>query len=62
MSTAVPANNCLNGTLRHDWGFDGVVVSDWGGVHDTREAAEAAIDGDGSDVRFRPASIWQSRF
>ena len=34
----------LNGTLRRDWGFDGVVVSDWGGVHDTREAAEAAID------------------
>lgn len=34
----------LNGILRRDWGFDGVVVSDWGGVHDTREAAEAAID------------------
>ena len=34
----------LNGTLRRDWGFDGVVVSDWGGVHDTREAAEAALD------------------
>ena len=52
----------LNGTLRRDWGFDGVVVSDWGGVHDTREAAEAAIDGDGSDVRFRPAVSGRAAF
>lgn len=34
----------LNEILREEWGFDGVVVSDWGGVHDTKAAAEAAID------------------
>jgi len=36
--------NLLNGTLRKDWKFDGMVVSDWGGVHDTKDAAEAALD------------------
>lgn len=29
----------LNQILKKDWKFDGVVVSDWGGVHDTKEAA-----------------------
>lgn len=30
--------------LREEWGFDGVVISDWGGVHDTRQAAEHGLD------------------
>ncbi len=34
----------LTKVLRDKWGFDGVVVSDWGGVHDTKEAAESGID------------------
>lgn len=34
----------LNGTLRQDWGFDGLIVSDWGGVHDTVLAAMSALD------------------
>lgn len=34
----------LNRILRDEWGFDGVVVSDWGGVHDTREAALCGLD------------------
>lgn len=34
----------LNGTLRNDWGYDGAVISDWGGVHDTVLAAESALD------------------
>lgn len=34
----------LNGVLREKWGFDGLIVSDWGGVHDTVEAATSALD------------------
>ncbi|TCO09710.1 glycoside hydrolase family 3 C-terminal domain-containing protein [Natronoflexus pectinivorans] len=34
----------LNKILREEWGFDGVVVSDWGGVHDTREAIFKGLD------------------
>ncbi|MDE6255025.1 MAG: glycoside hydrolase family 3 C-terminal domain-containing protein [Muribaculaceae bacterium] len=30
--------------LKGDWGFDGAVVSDWGGTHDTDEAIENGLD------------------
>lgn len=34
----------LNKILKDDWGFDGVVITDWGGAHDTREAALYGLD------------------
>lgn len=34
----------LNDILRRDWKFDGVVVSDWGGVYDTKQAAYNGLD------------------
>lgn len=34
----------LNKTLKEDWRFEGVVISDWGGTHDTFEAAEYGLD------------------
>lgn len=34
----------LNQVLRQEWGFDGMIVSDWGGVHDTVAAAGSALD------------------
>ena len=42
-------HNCHNATmlnkiLKHDWGFDGVVISDWGGCHDTEEAITNGLD------------------
>jgi beta-glucosidase len=54
--TVMSAYNQLNGhycsanrrllteTLKDDWGFDGFVVSDWGGCHSTIEAANAGLD------------------
>jgi len=42
-------HNCHNATLlnkilKTDWGFDGVVISDWGGCHDTDEAVRNGLD------------------
>ncbi len=34
----------LNKILKEDWAFDGVVVTDWGGAHDTRESALFGLD------------------
>jgi beta-glucosidase len=34
----------LNTILKGDWGFDGCVITDWGGAHDTREAALNGLD------------------
>jgi beta-glucosidase len=34
----------LNQILKKDWGFDGVVISDWGGTHDTKQAALNGLD------------------
>lgn len=42
-------HNCHNkyllcDILKGEWGFDGVVISDWGGTHDTRQAVENGLD------------------
>ena len=37
-------NDLLNAILKQEWGFDGAVVSDWGGVTDTRQAALGGMD------------------
>ncbi len=34
----------LNDILKNEWGFDGVVVSDWGGAHDTNQAITNGLD------------------
>ncbi len=34
----------LNDILKRDWKFDGVVVSDWGGVHNTEQAVTNGLD------------------
>lgn len=43
------AHNChndwlLNKLLKQEWQFDGVVVSDWGGTHDTDQAVRGGLD------------------
>lgn len=37
-------DSLLNGILKRQWGFDGVVVSDWGGTTDTWQAATGGLD------------------
>lgn len=42
----------VNEILKGEWGWDGVVISDWGAVHDTRQAVEGGLDmefGTGTD-------------
>ena len=42
----------LNKILKNDWGFDGVVISDWSGAHSTEESALYGLDiemGTGTD-------------
>lgn len=34
----------LNKILRKEWGYDGTVISDWGSVHTTIQAAEGSLD------------------
>ena len=34
----------LEDILKKDWKFDGVVISDWGGVHDTDQAVRNGLD------------------
>lgn len=34
----------LNKILKEEWGFDGAVISDWGGTHDTEQAIANGLD------------------
>jgi beta-glucosidase len=42
--THMSAHPMLDDTLRSEWGFDGVVVSDWGAVHDTVGPGLSGLD------------------
>jgi len=37
-------NILLNKILKTDWNFDGCVITDWGGAHDTRESVFNGLD------------------
>lgn len=34
----------LTDVLRDEWGFDGIVISDWAAVHDTKKSIESGLD------------------
>ncbi|MEU3979058.1 glycoside hydrolase family 3 C-terminal domain-containing protein [Streptomyces sp. NPDC026672] len=42
--TTMTAHPLLTGPLKDEWGFDGVVVSDWGAVRGTEDTARAGLD------------------
>jgi beta-glucosidase len=51
----------LNQVLKHDWGFKGFVLSDWGGTHSTAKAAIAGLDMDQpGDDNFFSAPLKQA--
>jgi len=50
----------LNGILKKEWGWDGAVISDWGGVTDTHEAATGGMDiemGTGTDGKVKESEF-----
>ena len=47
----------LTDVLRKDWGFEGFVVSDWGGVHNTIQTALSGLDLEMPDGEFFSDSL-----
>ncbi|MFE9403592.1 glycoside hydrolase family 3 C-terminal domain-containing protein [Streptomyces sp. NPDC006530] len=52
--TTTTASSLLNAPLRTEWGFAGVVVSDWGAARTTGETARAGLD----LVMPGPEGVW----
>lgn len=51
----------VNDILKGEWSWDGVVISDWGAVHDTRQAVEGGLDmefGTGTDGLTGPGNSY----
>jgi len=52
----------MNTILKGEWGFKGLVVSDWGSVHDTQEALRNGTDLEmGSDLAMMYGNVDQSQ-
>ena len=55
----------INNILKGDWGFDGVLISDWGGTHDTNESIYNGLDiemGTPSDKQISKKNPYDSNF
>lgn len=51
----------VNEILKGEWNWDGVVISDWGAVHDTKQAVEGGLDmefGTGTDGLVGPGNSY----
>ncbi|MEN8193778.1 MAG: DUF4434 domain-containing protein [Bacteroidota bacterium] len=46
--------------LKRDWGFDGFVVSDWGGVHNTVQTANSGLDLEMPNGQFLGDDLFRS--
>jgi len=47
----------LNDVLKKEWGFQGFVLSDWGGTHSTAKASAAGLDMEQPDEGFYGAAM-----
>ncbi|RZM02450.1 MAG: glycoside hydrolase family 3 protein, partial [Pedobacter sp.] len=51
----------INDILKGEWGFKGLLMSDWGSVHDTKEALENGTDLEmGTDLMLMYSSVSQT--
>ncbi|MCD8310282.1 MAG: glycoside hydrolase family 3 C-terminal domain-containing protein [Prevotellaceae bacterium] len=50
----------LNKILRDEWGFKGIVISDWGGTHSTVGAAMGGLDVEMPDERYMGEALLDS--
>src|SRR5271165_660005 len=50
----------LNDLLKKTWGFQGFVVSDWGGTHSTAKAVMAGLDNEQPESRFLGDALKQA--
>ncbi len=50
----------LNKILRGEWGFQGIVISDWGGTHSTVASAMAGLDVEMPDDRYMGGALIDS--
>ena len=41
---ALEISHMLNNVLREEWGFEGVVISDWAAVHTTVNSLKSGLD------------------
>lgn len=53
-------DSLLNGILKREWGWDGALISDWGGTTDTWQAAMGGLDiemGTGTDGKIKESEF-----
>ncbi len=53
---ACESKSLLSNLIREEWGFEGLLISDWGAVQDKRKSVEAGLDIE------MPESEWKDQF